>query len=327
VNVLLVHAHHEPRSFCSALADRAQAALSAAGHQVVRSDLYAMGWDPVSDRRNFTSVKDAAFLKQQQEELFASERGGFAPDVEAELRKLEACDALLLSFPLWWFGLPAVLKGWIDRVFAMGRVYGGPKLYENGVGRSRVRALAIPTTGGPEVAYSGWGFNPPLEAILAPIQHGTFWFNGMLPLEPFVAWSPVRVSAEQREQYLHALDARVARLFEEAPIRLPKLGEFPNLGLDAKQRFLAVVRRARPVDDAYRARVPEELAHLAALKRDGVVLRIDAAPPADPQWRVFLTLRAGSRAEAEEALRGLPLAAWLAWELTELAPFALPPAR
>ena len=48
--------------------------------------------------------------------------------------KLFWCDALILQFPLWWFSLPAMLKGWVDRVFASGgRIYGGGKWYDRGV--------------------------------------------------------------------------------------------------------------------------------------------------------------------------------------------------
>ena len=68
MRVLIVHAHHEPSSFNGAMTREAAAALAAAGHEVVVSDLYAMGFDPVSDRRNFTSVADPAALKQQAEE-------------------------------------------------------------------------------------------------------------------------------------------------------------------------------------------------------------------------------------------------------------------
>jgi hypothetical protein len=80
------------------------------------SDLYGMRFDPVSDRRNFASVKNAEFFKQQIEEMHATEVGGFAPDVEAELRKMEWCDLMIWQFPLWWFGLPGILKGWVARL-------------------------------------------------------------------------------------------------------------------------------------------------------------------------------------------------------------------
>ncbi len=62
MNVFLVFAHAEPRSFNGALFRTAQDTLRAAGHVVAVSDLYAMKFDPVSDRRNFISVKNPEFL-------------------------------------------------------------------------------------------------------------------------------------------------------------------------------------------------------------------------------------------------------------------------
>ena len=72
LNVLIVHAHHEPKSFGSALFHTAVQTLSGAGHSVVTSDLYTQRFDPVSDRRNFTTTFDADYLKQGNEERRAS---------------------------------------------------------------------------------------------------------------------------------------------------------------------------------------------------------------------------------------------------------------
>ena len=88
---------------------------------------YANHFDPVSDRRNFTSLADAAYLPQQVKERHASEHNTFAPDIEAEMVKLAWCDVLVFQFPLWWFGMPAILKGWVDRVLAASRIRGGAK--------------------------------------------------------------------------------------------------------------------------------------------------------------------------------------------------------
>jgi NAD(P)H dehydrogenase (quinone) len=110
MNVLLVLAHPERRSFNGAMFDAAVEALGAAGHAVITSDLYRMGFDPISSRRNFTTVKDADCLKLQMEELHASEVGGFAAEVESEIAKVEAADLMIWQFPLWWFALPAILK-------------------------------------------------------------------------------------------------------------------------------------------------------------------------------------------------------------------------
>ena len=121
MRVFIVHAHHEPTSFNAALTEAGAVALRRAGHDVVVSDLYAMRFDPVSDRRNFRTIADASRLKQQAEEEYASGRNGFSPSLQTEMDKLDWCDALIFQFPLWWLGLPAILKGWVDRVFAVGR--------------------------------------------------------------------------------------------------------------------------------------------------------------------------------------------------------------
>ena len=110
MKVFIVYAHPEARSFNGALSRAAQETLRAAGHDVVISDLYAMKFDPISDRRNFTTVKDPDFFKQQIEEMHATEVHGFAPDVETELAKMETCDLMIWQFPLWLFGLPGILK-------------------------------------------------------------------------------------------------------------------------------------------------------------------------------------------------------------------------
>jgi NAD(P)H dehydrogenase (quinone) len=178
MKTLIVHAHPEPQSFSSALARTAAEALSKGGHDVRVTDLYARRFDPVSDRRNFTLAKNPAYFKQQLEEAHASEHDGFAGEILTEIENLEWCDALIFSFPLWWFGMPAILKGWVDRVFAYGRIYNSSKIYETGLSKDQRRGLVLMTTGGREKSYGGRGVNPPLETILAPIQHGIFWFNG-----------------------------------------------------------------------------------------------------------------------------------------------------
>ena len=219
MNTFIVLAHPEPRSFNGALFDTAVASLSAAGHRVQTSDLYRLGFDPVSSRRNFTSGKDPDYLKLQIEEMHASSVGGFAPDIDAELRKLEAADLMIWQFPLWWFGLPAVLKGWVDRVFAMGRTYGYGHIYETGVFRGKRAVLSL-TTGGPAEAYMPDGFNGDLDAILRPIQRGILEFTGFSVLRPQVHWQPVRVDAQVRQEWLDAWGQRLRNIHAEQPIQV-----------------------------------------------------------------------------------------------------------
>jgi NAD(P)H dehydrogenase (quinone) len=219
MNVLLVLAHPERRSFNGAMFDLASQTLREAGHTVATSDLYRIGFDPLSSRRNFSSVKDPDYLKPQIEELHATDCGGFAAEVESELVKLEAADLMIWQFPLWWFGLPAALKGWVDRVFAMGRVYGQGHIYGSGRFRGR-RALLSLTTGGPQPAYERGGFNGDIDAILRPIQRGMLEFVGYSVLRPQIVYAPVRADAAQRDAWLAEWAQRLRALDGEAPIEV-----------------------------------------------------------------------------------------------------------
>jgi len=219
MNVLLLLAHPERRSFNGAMFDTARTTLEAAGHSVVVSDLYRAGFDPVSSRRNFTSSKDANYLKLQAEELWASEVGGFAPEVEAEIAKIESAELMIWQFPLWWFGMPAILKGWVDRVFAMGRTYGNGHIYETGKFKGK-RALLSLTTSGPEQAYLKDGFNGDLNAMLRPIQRGMLSFTGFSVLRPQVAYGPVRVDDAQRQAWLEQWAARLRSIETEDVIEV-----------------------------------------------------------------------------------------------------------
>jgi len=222
MNVFIICAHAEPQSYNGALFRTAQESLRAAGHSVQTSDLYAMKFDPVSDRRNFTTVKDPDYFKQQIEEMHATEAGGFAPVLEAELRKVEACNLMIWQFPLWWFGVPGILKGWVDRVFAMGRTYGGERFYENGVFKGK-RALLSLTTGGPGAVYEKGGWNGDIQGILRPIQRGMLSFVGFEVLKPQIVYSPVRITAEERQAALDAWASRLSRIEQEQPI---EVGEY-----------------------------------------------------------------------------------------------------
>ena len=88
MNVFLVLAHPEPKSFNRALFREAHRLFEAQGHAVRASDLYAMGFNPLSARHNFISVKDPEFLKLQVEETHATEV--FADEVKRQRRGLAA---------------------------------------------------------------------------------------------------------------------------------------------------------------------------------------------------------------------------------------------
>ena len=225
MRVFIVHAHPEPKSFNGALTREAVSALGAAGHEVVISDLWAMGFNPVSGRHNFLTVKDPEVFRQQAEEAHAAACNGFAAEVQAEQDKLFWCDALILQFPLWWFGLPAILKGWVDRVFAAGLTYGAGRFYSNGVFKGK-RAMLSLTTGGPPTMYSPRGLNGDVETLLFPINHGILHFVGFDVLPPFIAYAVARANSEQRATYLRTYEERLRNWHSTPPLVYPPLSHY-----------------------------------------------------------------------------------------------------
>jgi NAD(P)H dehydrogenase (quinone) len=226
MRVFIVHAHPELESYNGAMTRTARTALAEAGHEVVVSDLYAMRFDPVSDRRNFVTVKDPSYFRQQAEEAYAAAHDGFAAEIAAEQEKLFWCDALIFQFPLWWFGLPAILKGWVDRVFASGgRIYGGGKWYDRGVFRGKLAMCAV-TIGGPASMYAERGLNGAAESILFPINHGIFYFTGFTVIEPFLVHGPVRIGEAKRIAYLARYRDRILDLAAAPTIAYPGLADY-----------------------------------------------------------------------------------------------------
>lgn len=227
MNVLVVLAHPEPRSFNGALRDAALATLRACGHTVRESDLYAMNFRAACGPEDFTEPAPGGFFNVQAAQREAATRGTQAADVVAEQAKLAWADLVILIFPVWWFGVPALLKGWIDRVFALGVAYGGGRWFDSGVYRGK-RALVCTTTGARADRFSATGLFGPIEWVLHPLQVGTLNFCGFDTLEPFIAWAPGNSSAERRSEHLDAWRERLTRIGGETPMPMRRPADFAS---------------------------------------------------------------------------------------------------
>jgi NAD(P)H dehydrogenase (quinone) len=226
MKVLIVYAHPEPQSFNGALKDEAARFLTEQGHTVRVSDLYAMNFKAVADRSDFQGIYDQDFFRLQREQKHAHLTDSFAPDVAEELEKLLWADLLILQFPLWWFGMPAILKGWVDRVLAYETIYGGGRWYDNGVCRGK-RALVSITTGGRPDRFTRDGLFGELEIILYPLRVGILNFIGIDMLEPFVVYGAANISQEERQSYLEAYRERLAEIENETPLPFRHLSGDP----------------------------------------------------------------------------------------------------
>ena len=218
MKVLIVIAHPEPRSFSAALKDVAVATLERKGHDVIVSDLYKMGFNPALGPGDFSEGRadpDYLDLSREQEHAFAHK--SHAADVKAEQAKVAAADLVLIHFPVWWFSMPGMLKGWVDRVFSRGFAYSTGRKYESGHFKGK-RAMVCITTGTASTLYEPNGIDGDLHHVLWPIHNGILAYTGFTVLPPFAAWMPARVTPQEREAYLDAYAKRLQSLDTLEPL-------------------------------------------------------------------------------------------------------------
>ena len=227
MNVLVVFAHPELQSFNGALKDTAVQTLAQQGHNVVVSDLYRLGWRTVLDEPDFPAHQDHRFLDVSAEQELAFRDGTQSADVVAEQAKVAAADFVLFVFPMWWFSMPAILKGWVDRVFGRGFAYSAGRKYSKGhfVGK---RAMLCVTTGTASTLYEPAGIDGDLLHVLWPIHNGILAYTGFSVLPPFAAWMPGKVSAEQRHGYLMELGGRLSDIDSTEPLFFHPMSDYDD---------------------------------------------------------------------------------------------------
>ncbi|MFI5720460.1 NAD(P)H-dependent oxidoreductase [Nocardia sp. NPDC051750] len=243
MKTLIVHAHPEPQSLNSALKDLAVTTLEKAGHEVRVSDLYAMKWKAVVDAADYGSAASKP-LKVARDSGVAFDAGTLTPDVRAEQEKLLWAETIIFQFPMWWYTMPAILKGWVDRVFTYHFAYGvgehsdikyGERFGEGTLaGR---RALLSVTVGGPESHYSARGINGPIDDLLFPIHHGILYFPGIEVLPPFVLYGVDRMIRADYPDLAKAWERRLLTLesTEPIPFRRQNFGDYAIPSLQLKE--------------------------------------------------------------------------------------------
>lgn len=193
MRVLVLYAHPNPESFAAALHATVVEALTAAGHEVDDCDLYAEGFDPVLSRAERVGYHDLATNTDP---------------VAGYVARVQAAEALVLCFPVWNFGYPAILKGFFDRVFLPGISF---ELVDGKV-RPNLwnirRLVAVTTYGGTRWRALLMG-DPPRKAVgrvLRAVCHPTARPRYL------ALYDMNRATAERRAGFLAAVSERMRSL-------------------------------------------------------------------------------------------------------------------
>ena len=184
-----------------------------------------MNFNPVASREDFRELGNPEYLNYALEQRNAAKNHLLADDIQIEIKKVQKADLLILNFPMYWTSVPAIMKGWIDRVYAYGFAYGvgehsdthwGDR-YGEGTFAGK-RAMLVVTAGGWAEHYAPRGINGSIDDILFPIQHGMLFFPGFDVLPPVVFYRTDKLDEQ-----------RFAILREELARRLDTLSETPPI--------------------------------------------------------------------------------------------------
>jgi NAD(P)H dehydrogenase (quinone) len=235
MKILTVYAHPDPKSFCAALRDRFLAGLHEAGHEVELADLYAERFDPVFRQSDMAFFADESLPEDELEgmpirqkvlegaggplrrmvarrwmrhkttqEIVRMVFGTRSKDVIREQERVRRADALAIISPIYWLGFPAILKGWVERVFTYGFAYKLTAAGRQGDVHGRIpllrqqKALLMSTTFFKQADYEH-GLRDAMETV---VDSWGFRYPGIKTVEHEYFWAVPTVSDEIRRQYL-----------------------------------------------------------------------------------------------------------------------------
>lgn len=182
MNHLVILAHPNQKSFGKGIFDTVVGASEEKGANVKVRDLYEIGFDPILKPSDFVGFQNQNIPK----------------DIAQEQEYIDWADVITFVYPVWWTSMPAILKGYVDRVFSYGFAYEYVDGLPNGLLKGK-KALLFSTTGTPDELYSQNGMH---DAMKDTTDKGIFNFSGITEVSHTFFGSVPYVTDEVRQEYL-----------------------------------------------------------------------------------------------------------------------------
>ncbi|GEM03137.1 flavoprotein [Halolactibacillus miurensis] len=197
VKALVIFAHPRKESFSHALLDRVTSTLKEKQYDVTVRDLYAMNFNPILDSEDMIHIEEGQFVRGNTH---------YPPDVQTEMTHLLENDVYIFIFPSWWNGMPAIMKGYIDRVCQHGFFYSfkDETVAHHFKGK---RALFFTPTGQPQVID---GKENPLTTAIRTVTSGWLFNANKVDVIDHVFYGRVPyMSRDELELYLQDAQERI----------------------------------------------------------------------------------------------------------------------
>ena len=162
MNILVVFCHPREKSFSAAVRDQFVAGARASGHLCEIADLYREGFNPIMSERDMQQFDGVRM----------------PDDVLREQERINRADALCFVFPIWWYGMPAMLKGWLDRVWSAGWAYEWKQNPQGSLLKKRPCSFLLPI-GSDEGVMSKWGYDREIDHLW---RYGVLGYCGVSPV-------------------------------------------------------------------------------------------------------------------------------------------------
>jgi NAD(P)H dehydrogenase (quinone) len=184
MKVLVICAHPNPKSFNHAILESFTAGLTEGGHEYEIIDLYDAGFNPCLSMADLQKVM----------------QGGASDDVKIQQEKIAQAEGLCIIHPIWWTGAPAILKGWIDRVFSLGFAYNFDRETGAPMGLLKLnKGIVFNTAGGSKEDLERVGLP---ATIRAAEVDGVFGFCGVQDVKHVIFYSVIMTDDATRKGYL-----------------------------------------------------------------------------------------------------------------------------
>lgn len=175
MKVLIVYAHPRQESLNRAILETAITTLKKNNHEAVVRDLYEMDFNPVLSAEETIHIENHRFVRDND---------SFPEDVEIEMNHIRESDVLMFIYPIWWNGFPAILKGYVDRVYQHGfaysfesdtpqKIFAGKKaFFIHTTGQPQESEASLALTAAIKRVTSEWLFNGNTTEILEHLVYG-----------------------------------------------------------------------------------------------------------------------------------------------------------